>query len=154
VDGRAVHFGLAALCSAVALAGAWPRLGAVYHLARDPLAGEHDIRLRLRPDQTLIVDYLRANLSAQADSILLMDGSLEYFLTAYETAVFYPVTLAEARAWDYLVLPGWASGIYRSLGHDQSEFWLALDDPAAFREVYRSPAAAGSVVYEVVNGNW
>jgi hypothetical protein len=146
-----VTVSMAALCGAVTLAGVWPRLGAVYHLAREPLASEHSIRLRLRPDQTRTVDFLRANLAPERDSILLMDGSLEYFLTGYRTAVFYPVSLAEARAWDYLVLPGYAPRIYRSLGHDQSEFWLALGNPAIFREIYRSPAPDGSTVYEIVD---
>ena len=140
----------AGLCLAVAVYGAWPRLGAVYHLAREPLATEHDIRLRLRPDQTLTVDYLRSALAPASDSVLLMDGSYEYFLTDYKTAVFYPVTLAEAQGWDYVVVPGWAEGIYRSLGHDQSEFWLNLNNASLFRAVYRSPVDGGSTVYQVL----
>jgi hypothetical protein len=139
------------LCLAVALLGAWPRLGAVYHLALEPLASEHDIRLRLRPDQTLTVDYLRSHLAPATDAILLMDGSYEYFLTDYETSVFYPVTLAETQRWDYVVVPRWAAGLYASLGHDQSEFWLGLSDPALFREVYRAPVDGGSTIYQILN---
>jgi hypothetical protein len=60
------------------------------------------------------------------------------------------VTLAEAQDWDYVVVPGWAAGIYRSLGHDRSEFWLGLGDPALFREVYRAPVDGGTTVYEVL----
>jgi hypothetical protein len=147
---RAVPVALATACVGIALIGVWPRLGAVYHLVREPLASEHDVRLRLRPDQTQTVDYLRASLSPGADSILLLDGSYEYFLTDYKTAVFYPVTLAEAREWDYLVLPGWAPGLYKSLGHDHSEFWLATGDPAEFQEIYRAPVDGGSIVYKVL----
>ena len=120
------------------------------HLLREPFASEHDIRLRLRPDQTLTVDYLRSHLAAGSNSILLMDGSLEYFLTDYRTAVFYPVTLSEARAWDFLVLPNWAPGMYAALGHSQSEFWRSVGDPSKFREVYRAPVDGGSIVYQIL----
>lgn len=141
---------LAIACGAIAILGVWPRLGAVYHLAQEPLASEHDILLRLRPDRTLVEDYLRSHLTAGSDSILLMDGSFEYYLTDYRTGVFYPVTLAEAQQWDYLVLPGWAPAIYASLGHGQGTFWQSIGDPAKFREVYRAPGDKGTVVYRVL----
>jgi len=138
------------VCGAITLLGVWPRLGAPYHLAREPLASEHDILLRLRSDQTRVVDYLRSQLVPGSASILTMDGSYEYFLTDYRTGVFYPVTLAETRRWDYLVVPGWAPRIYASLGHQESEFWQSIDDPDRFREVYRAPGDGGTTVYEIL----
>jgi hypothetical protein len=143
--------GLAGACLAVTALGVWPRLGAVYHLAREPLATPHDIRLRLRPDQTLTVDYLRDHLSPSSDGVLLMDGSYTYFLTDYRTDTFYPVTLADVREWDYVVVPDWAAGLYVSLGHDQDEFWQSLGDTTHFRPVYQAPVAGGSTVYQIVH---
>lgn len=116
--------------------GAYPRLGAVYHLLRDPLQND-DVKLtRLARDQWQLSKKM-IELAPRGSKVMTMDGALAYWLYDYQLDQGYPTRFDDLRSYDYYVTAPWGGGVQTALGHDDQVSSL-LNDSRYFIKLYDS----------------
>ncbi len=114
--------------------GAYPRLGAVYHLVRDPLQSD-DVKLtRLARDQWLLAKRMN-EIAPRGSKVMTMDGALAYWLANYQLDQSYPTRFDELRSYDYYITAPWGGGVQTALGHDDQVSNL-LNDSRYFIKLY------------------
>ncbi|MBI5347754.1 MAG: glycosyltransferase family 39 protein [Chloroflexi bacterium] len=114
--------------------GAYPRLGAVYHLLRDPLQND-DVKLtRLARDQWLLSKKM-IELAPRGAKVMTMDGALAYWLYDYQLDQGYPTRFDDLRSYDYFITAPWGGVVQTALGHDDQVSNL-LNDSKYFINLY------------------
>ena len=126
--------------------GAYPRMGAVYHLLRDPLQSD-DVKLtRLARDQWLLSKKTN-EIAPRGSKVMTMDGALAYWLADYQLDQGYPTRFDELRPYDYYITAPWGSGVQTALGHNDQVSNL-LNDSRYFIKLY--DGGQNWSIYEIV----
>jgi hypothetical protein len=114
--------------------GAYPRLGAVYHLLRDPLQSD-DVKLtRLARDQWLLSKKMN-EIAPRGSKVMTMDGALAYWLYDYQLDQGYPSRFDELRVYDYYITAPWGGVVHNALGRSD-DLALLLNDARYFAKLY------------------
>ena len=114
--------------------GAYPRLGAVYHLLRDPMQSD-DVKLtRLARDQWQLSKKM-IDLAPRGAKVMTMDGALAYWLYDYQLDQGYPTRFDQLRSYDYFITAPWGGVVQTALGHDDQVSNL-LNDSKYFIKLY------------------
>ena len=114
--------------------GAYPRLGAVYHLVRDPLQND-DVKLtRLARDQWLLSKKMN-EIAPRGSKVMTMDGALAYWLYDYQLDQGYPTRFDELRVYDYYITAPWGGVVHNALGRSD-DLALLLNDARYFAKLY------------------
>ncbi len=135
--------------AALILFGSFGRMGAVYHLVRDPFQSDDTKLNRLSPELWQLTSYIRENISPGA-RLFVMDGALAYWLSDYSLEQGFPTELSQLAQADYFVSAPFGDSVYAFWGQSENEVGQALDDPDILPAVYEH--SGGAVVYQVVNG--
>jgi len=145
---RAPHWAVLSAASVLVLSGTWAsgRLGAVYHLAVHPLQSDDAKLSRLSEDSWSLVKQIRARIEPGA-SIYAMDGSLAYWLHAYDFRQGYPFALADLKDFDYFITAAAGEPVYRFYDARENEVLRALGNAETLPEIYRHNEMV--VVYHV-----
>ncbi|NDJ54263.1 MAG: glycosyltransferase family 39 protein [Chloroflexi bacterium] len=123
----------------VALFGARGILGGPYRAIVAPFASYEDRLRHAKGDMIALVQYTRSNLDPDTDRLMLMDERMAYYLTEFDVAVMYPLTLADLAETDYLIHASGVFTIYSDrLGYDESEFYQHIWNPEVFETVYET----------------
>ncbi len=143
---RAPRWAILAAASGLVLTGVSSRLGAVYHLAIHPLQSDDGKLSRLSEDSWFLAKHIRATIEPGA-SIYAMDGSLAYWLHAYDFRQGYPFALADLKDFDYFITAAAGESVYRFYDAHKNEVLRALGDAETLPEIYRHNETV--VVYHV-----
>jgi hypothetical protein len=125
--------------------GAYPRLGAVYHLLRDPMQSD-DVKLtRLARDQWLLSKTMN-EIAPRGSKVMTMDGALAYWLYDYRLDQGYPTRFDDLRSYDYFITAPWGGVVQTALGHDDQVSNL-LNDSKYFIKLY--DGGANWAIYQI-----
>ncbi len=125
-----------AAAGGMVLTGMSSRLGAVYHLAAQPLQSDDAKLSRLSGESWSLAKHIRATIEKGA-SIYAMDGALAYWLHEYDFRQGYPFMLADLKDIDYFVTAANGESVYRFYDAHDNEVLRALGDAETLPEIYR-----------------
>lgn len=128
--------------------GAFGRMGAVYHLLREPLQSDDAKLARLSPELWDLANEIR-RVAPTGSRLYVMDGALAYWLSSdYELQQGYPVRLDDLQGYDFLVTSPVGGAVYAYWGESNNEVVQALGDPVLLREIYHP--SGGAAIYQIV----
>jgi len=134
--------------AALILFGSFGRMGAVYHLVRNPFQSDDTKLNRLSPELWQLTSYIRENISLGAH-LFVMDGALAYWLSDYSLEQGFPTELSQLAHADYFVSAPFGDSVYAFWGQSENEVGQALDDPDILPAVYEH--SGGAAIYQVIN---
>ena len=124
-------------------------MGAVYHLVIHPFQTDDAKLTRLVPEEWTLVKHIRETIEP-GSHILVMDGTLAYWLHEYQLHQGYPTYLNDLQGYDYFVTSAAGGDVYRFYGTNKNEVMQNLGEQEILPEVYRHNESIA--VYQIMQG--
>jgi 4-amino-4-deoxy-L-arabinose transferase-like glycosyltransferase len=146
---RMSRWAIIMLVSILVFLGSYKRMGAVYHLVIHPFQTDDAKLTRLVPEEWTLVKHIRETIEP-GSHILVMDGTLAYWLHEYQLHQGYPTYLNDLQGYDYFVTSAAGGDVYRFYGTNKNEVMQNLGEQEILPEVYRHNESIA--VYQIMQG--